>query len=207
MSEGLPPAELKSAAEGPRRVVAPKEVLRAAAMHFLRSGGLDMDVLAAELNVSRATLYRVAGSRDELLAEAFWAIDRKLFTDAAAENPPRDVESVIGLTRTFAEWLAGPSPLRQFFTTEPETATRLFISPVHGVYRRSVYAQRDIFRAAGVLSDLSEEELLARSAVYVRIVELVLFGDLIGPIAVSFAVAEPALRSLLIDEVNGSNGA
>ncbi|GAA2608270.1 QsdR family transcriptional regulator [Paractinoplanes durhamensis] len=199
MPEDLPPAELRSATEGVRRVVAPKEVLRAAAMHFLQHAGLDMDLLAAELSISRATLYRVAGSRDELLAEAFWAIDRKLFADAAAENPPNDVESVLELTRTFAEWLAGPSPLRLFFQTEPETATRLFISPVHGVYRRSVYAQRDIFVAAGVLPGLSPDELLARSAVYVRIVESVLFGDLIGPIAVSFAVVEPALRSLLND--------
>ncbi|GAA2675273.1 QsdR family transcriptional regulator [Actinoplanes palleronii] len=189
-----------AAEESARRVVAPREVVRGAAMHFLQHAGLDMDALAAELNVSRATLYRVAGSRDELLAEALWAIDRKLFADAAAENPPRDVESVIELTRTFAEWLAGPSPLRQFFRAEPETATRLFISPVHGVYRRSVEAQRDIFVAAGVLPDLTPDELLARSAVYVRIVESVLFGDLIGPIAVDFAVVEPALRSLLNGE-------
>jgi AcrR family transcriptional regulator len=95
MSEGLPPAELRSATGGARRVVASKKVLRAAAMHFLQQSGLDMDLLAAELNISRATLYRVAGSRDELLAETFWAIDRKLFADAAVETSPRDVESVI----------------------------------------------------------------------------------------------------------------
>ena len=51
-----------------RRVVSQDRVVEAGVRHFLEHGTLDMEALASELAVSRATLYRVAGSRDALLA-------------------------------------------------------------------------------------------------------------------------------------------
>jgi hypothetical protein len=42
----------------------PGKAVRGAVRHFQACGSLDMDALATELAISRATLYRVAGSRD-----------------------------------------------------------------------------------------------------------------------------------------------
>ncbi|MBB3094280.1 putative DNA-binding transcriptional regulator YafY [Actinoplanes campanulatus] len=44
-----------------RRVIAPEVLLWGAAMHFLQHSTMDMNALATELAISRATLYR--GSR------------------------------------------------------------------------------------------------------------------------------------------------
>ena len=197
MTAGLPPPELRASGAGARRVVEPAAVLRAAAYHFGAHASLDMDALAGELSISRATLYRLAGSRDELLAEVFWLVSRKVFEVAAARNDVRGTDGVIGLSRTFADLLSGDIPLREFYAAEPQTATRLLFSPVHAVHLRSVAAQQEVFRTAGVLTELSDDDLRARASLYVRVMESVLFGDLLGTGQVRFATAEPILRSLI----------
>ena len=201
MTEGLPPPELRSSAGGARRVVEPDAVLRAAAQHFGAHASLDMDTLAAELNISRATLYRLAGSRDELLAEVFWLVARRVFEAAAAAQPSvRGADGVIGLSRSYAALLSGGIPLRKFYADEPQTATRLLFSPVHAVHLRSVAAQQEVFATAGVLTGLSDDEARARAALYVRVMESVMFGDLLGTGQIDFATAEPILRSLMEGE-------
>lgn len=175
-----------------RRVLAPEVLVRGAALHYLRTAGLDMDALATELTVSRATLYRAAGSRDALLGRVFWAIGRRLLDEARAEAGGPGVEAVIEVSRVFAELLTSTEQLGRFVAAEPETAARVLFDPAGEVHRRAVETQLDIFRAAG-LGDPGRD----LAFLYARIMESVCYATLLGNGPVDFSLAEPALRALL----------
>jgi hypothetical protein len=83
--------------------------------------------------------------------------------------------------------------MRTFIAAEPETAARVLFTPSGAVHRRIVVAQRDVFVEAG----LQAGDLAARAFLYVRLMESVLYSDLINGRAVDFKTAEGALRALL----------
>src|SRR5262245_27507707 len=62
------------AAGGNHRQATPADALRAARRRFLRGQRLDMNELARDLGIGRATLYRWVGGRDQLLGEALWSL-------------------------------------------------------------------------------------------------------------------------------------
>ncbi|GLY15905.1 hypothetical protein LWF15_17230 [Kineosporia rhizophila] len=177
-----------------RPVLAPEVVLRGAAIHFARHCTLDMDLLATELAVSRATLYRAVGSRDKLLGEVFGMISRRLFQIARARvGRVGGAEDVLAVTRSFVGMLELAHPLRTFMAEEPQIAARVLFTTAGDVMRRSVAEQAQIFREAGV----GGPQPLGRALLYVRLVESVIFAELLGAGPVELADAEPALRALL----------
>ena len=176
-----------------RRVISRDAVVHGAMRQFATAGSIDMQSLAGELAISRATLYRVAGSRDALLGETLWVLGRRLLHRARAERILRGADGVIEVSRIFADRLSAASPMRVFISTEPETAARVLFTPSGAVHRRIVVAQRDVFVEAG----LAAADLSARAFLYVRIMESVLYSDLINGRPVDFRTAEGALRALL----------
>jgi hypothetical protein len=177
-----------------RRVLAPGAVVRGAARQFQARGSLDMDLLATQLAISRATLYRIAGSRDALLGDALWALGRRTLDRARAARRQPGVDGVIEVSRRFADRLWAARPMRRFVAAEPSTAARVLFTPSGAVHRRAILAQRDIFVEAGVTPPGDPLQL---AFLYVRIMESVLYGELFSGSRVDFAVAERALRGLL----------
>src|ERR1700751_3955141 len=59
----------------------PDEIFTAAADTFVAGQRLDMRALARRLGVARATLYRRAGNREQLLDELLWWRARGLLVD------------------------------------------------------------------------------------------------------------------------------
>ena len=176
-----------------RRVISREAVVRGAARQFAVAGSVDMQTLAADLAISRATLYRVAGSRDALLGEALWTLGRRLLDVARAERVRPGVDGVIEVSRIFADRLAAAPPMQTFVGAEPDTAARVLFTPSGAVHRRIVIAQREVFVEAGVAA----ADLSARAFLYVRLMESVLYSDLISGRRVDFTTAEGALRALL----------
>ncbi|MFI6073698.1 QsdR family transcriptional regulator [Actinoplanes sp. NPDC051343] len=176
-----------------RRVISRDAVVRGAMRQFAAAGSIDMQSLAGDLAISRATLYRVAGSRDALLGEALWTLGRRLLDVARSERVRRGPDGVIEVSQIFADRLGAAPPMRIFIGAEPETAARVLFTPSGAVHRRIVLAQRDVFIEAG----LSVADLAARAFLYVRIMESVLYSDLINGRPVRFKTAEGALRALL----------
>jgi AcrR family transcriptional regulator len=74
-------------AELSRTQATPAGAFRGARRMFLRGERLDMQALAAELGISRATLYRWCGHREQLLADVLWSLSHQLFERAKAEHP------------------------------------------------------------------------------------------------------------------------
>jgi AcrR family transcriptional regulator len=66
---------------------------RTARRVFLAGQRVDMGLLARDLGVNRATLYRWVGSRDQLLVEILWSLGHRTFTklldDPATLRPGR----------------------------------------------------------------------------------------------------------------------
>lgn len=176
-----------------RRVISRDAVVCGAMRQFAAAGSIDMQSLAGELAISRATLYRVAGSRDALLGEALWLLGRRLLDKARAQRVRPGADGVIEVSRVFADRLSAASPMRVFLSREPDTAARVLFTPSGAVHRRIVLAQRDVFVEAG----LTAQDLSARAFLYVRIMESVLYSDLINGRRVDFTTAEGALRALL----------
>src|ERR1700744_5771094 len=68
----------------------PAAAFRVARRRFLAGERLDMQALALELGVSRQTLYRWAGSREELLCDVLFSLSDASFEEAkrATAQPP-----------------------------------------------------------------------------------------------------------------------
>lgn len=170
------------------RVIDGGAVVRGAAHHFRAHGSVDMDRLATDLAVSRATLYRVVGNRDAVLGDALWLLARRLLESARHTCRQSGIDGVIELSRRFVAGARATEALRSFVKAEPGTAARV-LAELRG---RAVPAVHEVFAEAG-LTGVG----LDVACLYLRVIESVLFGDLFRGPRVGFAVAERPLRALL----------
>jgi AcrR family transcriptional regulator len=177
------------------RVLSQATAVQGAVHYFLEHGTVDLAELATVLAVSRATLYRVVGSRELLLGHVLWELCRHRL-DAARRARTRDgIDGVLEVTRIFATGLVAADALITFVTAETELADRIMYSVSGVVHPRVVAAQRDIFLEAGCprTSDLDRLAYL-----YTRMAEAALYAGLLYP-QPGWATSEKALRALLTD--------
>ena len=175
-----------------RRVVSHERVVAAGMAHFLRHSTLDMEVLAGELSISRATLYRVAGSRDALLAEVLRALTRVMLAKARAARTLDGVDGVIEVSRHFGEQLHSSTAMHDFLKREPDVAARVLFTPASRVHETAVAVQREIFAEAGISGTAENVAYL-----YVRMVASSLYSEYFTGRRADFDEVVPALRSLL----------
>jgi AcrR family transcriptional regulator len=162
------------------RRTAPADALRAARRHFLRRERLDMNELARELGIGRATLYRWVGGRDQLLGEVLWSLAEPGLAQARAESKGRGADWVLDVYRRFGDLIVGLEPLRHFVKTEPECALRVMTSKASPLQRRVVDTFRDVLVEAGKSRRLRLRLDPATLAfAMVRIAESFLWTDLI----------------------------
>ncbi|WFE21319.1 hypothetical protein O7621_26330 [Solwaraspora sp. WMMD937] len=75
-------------------MVSEETVVRGGGRYFLSHGTIDMGGLADALAVSRATLYRVTGSRDRLLGEVLWWLGSRQLAEACGARRRTGVDGV-----------------------------------------------------------------------------------------------------------------
>ena len=183
----------------PRRVISHEAAVAGAVRHFLRNGTVDLDELATELAVSRATLYRVVHSREQLLGHVLWTLC-ELRLDAARKARTKDgIDGVLEVTRHFAAGLPQAHALITFVTTETELADRVMYSTAGIVHPRVVAAQREIFLEAGCGVPADPGVDLDRLAyLYTRMAEAALYAGLLYEQS-DLDAPEKALRALLTE--------
>jgi AcrR family transcriptional regulator len=180
------------------RVISYETVVAGARRYFLREGTIDMDELAQELAVSRATLYRAVDGRDRLLGDVLWSLAERIFVRARAEVGGGGIEAILEISRRFIAEVMAAEPFRRFLEREPQTALRVLLTPAGRVHDRTVAMQRRIFAEA--LADCEDElpgDLDSLAYLYVRLHESIVYADIMSGRRPDPDVAERAVRALL----------
>jgi len=107
----------------------PAEVFDLALRTHLDSRRIEMSLLAAELGVARATLWRWIGSRDRLLGELLWYGTRRIIAEAltAADGLTGSARIIRVIDHLMRRVNAQP-PLRRLLEGESEIALRILTS-------------------------------------------------------------------------------
>ncbi|MFI5909014.1 QsdR family transcriptional regulator [Dactylosporangium sp. NPDC051541] len=160
----------------------PDEVFDAALQKFLAQQRVDMRALAAELGIGRATLYRRAGGRDQVLGHVLWYLtDRNLDRAVRAAEGRTGAERITAVIGHFLNTVKDQPSLRHFLATEPEAALRILTSKRGIVQGRVVDHLEALMHeeiAAGNFSPRPDARTLA--FVLVRIGESFLYADAIA---------------------------
>lgn len=93
---------------------------------FLADERVDMNALARRLGISRATLYRRAGSREQVLDDVLGGLAAD-FLAASREDARDGPDPVSEVVRAIVAATSRSQPLRGFFRREPELALRLVV--------------------------------------------------------------------------------
>jgi AcrR family transcriptional regulator len=162
------------------RKVGPADALAAARHKFLRHERVDMNELARELGVGRATLYRWVGSRDELLGEVLWSLSEHGLAAARQRARGNGVDWFLSIYNAFGDVIVESTALRHFAETEPECALRVMTTQASPQQRRVIDYYRDLLVEAAETKGLQlrlDPDTLA--FVLVRLAESFLWTDLI----------------------------
>jgi AcrR family transcriptional regulator len=181
----------------PERPTALDAFLRAR-KRFLACERIDMSGLAAELGVSRVTLYRWVGSRDRLLVEVIWSLARRTLDNIEAEADDSGPERIVRIVTRFLEDVISNPGMQRWLAEEGESAMRLLTRRETGFQPRLIDAMHDLLEEeteAGAL-DLPVD-LREVAYVIVRLIESYTYLDLITGEQPDARRAEPIVRLLL----------
>lgn len=180
------------------RVIDYDDVVRAARHRFLATSSLEMDQLASDLAVSRATLYRVITSQDRLLGDMLWELtERTLAMAVEASRGHRGVDRILALSSRFEGDIAGFRPLQLWMERDPLQASRVLFTPAGGIHGRVVRAFERIFAAAVAAGELVLPTAPADFAyLYVRLGETLVHGELLAGITPDPEAADRLRRAM-----------
>ena len=167
----------------------PAAALYAARRMFLKGRRIDMRSLAAELEISRPTLYRWTGQREQLLSDVLWSLSDEIFERAKLAHPKHEgPKRLLAIYRAHVGALVEAEPLHAFLRHETHVALRVLTSPAGGVQRRTVRRLADLYReeqAAGTFQPRVDPDALAYAVV--RLTEGFIYND-------ALATVEPAVE-------------
>jgi AcrR family transcriptional regulator len=176
----------------------PLDALRLARERWLESGRLDMGALAAELGVSRATLYRWVGTKERLLGEVLWTFAEAAIRDARAAAVGTGPDFLADSIERYMRAALQSGPVRRFLKQDPELALKVLTSKHSPMQRRSIAGMREQLleqvQAGNLRPALDPEDL---AYLIVRIVESYLFSDLITGSEPDVDKAIDAIHALL----------
>lgn len=177
----------------------PAEIFAAAARAFAAGERLDMQQLAADLGISRATLYRRAGNRDQLFAAVIWANSRPTIVDAVRRTRRlRGVARVVAVVGHVLTVSDRSVPLRHYLATDPEAALRVLTSAHGGVQEHFIDAVTRLLELEAARGNLALSlDLATVSYALVRIAEGFLYADLIADRARDIGRAVTLIDGLL----------
>jgi AcrR family transcriptional regulator len=160
----------------------PADVFAAAAAAYTAGRRLDMQSLARQLGLGRATLYRRAGNREQLLDEVLWWRARRLL--AAQVQATSQCSGAVRITAVIAGVLRAidrDRPLRTFLESDPEAALRILTGARSTVQCGMAAALRnliDLERGRGAFAADLDSPTLAYAIL--RICEAFLYADVIA---------------------------
>jgi AcrR family transcriptional regulator len=165
-----------------RPAAATREQVLDAAMHrYLRGRRMDVQAIAAELGLGRATIYRWFGSREDLIGEVLVRAAEPLLEEARAGARGRGGAALLDTFDRFNRSLAEAPALRTFVEQERDAALRIISSSAGKVQPRIVAMINDVIGnevRAGRYEPPVEPSTLAYAIV--RLAEAFLFNDAVA---------------------------
>ncbi|MPZ83963.1 MAG: transcriptional regulator [Actinophytocola sp.] len=191
-----------------------EEIVRIAAHWIGRSVRLDTRTLAAELGISRSTLFRRVGNREDLMGDALWYMADRTMAAAtraweaeygAAVRDGHGELRCLAVMRRYRSDIAGNPGFGRLLDEEPTVAIRVLTDPRGRVQPRVMVAhvgllQRDI-DAGGFTPAVSLESLCYA---IVRLGEAFLYSDVLASRAPDLEAASTLLAALVEGRVPAS---
>ena len=183
------------------------EIVRTAAHWIDRGVRLDTRTLATELGISRSTLFRRVGNREDLMGDALWYMGNGTMTAATrawekAHGPsvrsPDGELRCLAIMRQYRSDIAGNEGFRRLLDDEPTVAIRVLTDP-HGRVQPRVMAAhvallgRDV-EDGGFVPAVSLDSLCYA---IVRLGEAFLYSDVLASRAPDLAAASTLLAALV----------
>jgi AcrR family transcriptional regulator len=162
-----------------------EQVLEAALGRYLRGRRVDVQAIAADLGLGRATIYRWFGSRERLIGEVLVVAAEPLLAEAAASARGRGGRRLLDIFDRFNRGLADAPALRGFVERERDAAIRIITSGAGVVQPRIV----------AMVTALIEEEVEAGA-----------YEAPVEPATLGYAIVRLAEAFLFNDAVAGMRG-
>lgn len=170
-------------ASPPRPRATPADAFRAATTTWLRGQRIDMGALAASLGVSRPTLYKWCGGREQLLTDVLWSLTETIFDLAVASTGRlRGTKRVLAVAAKFMGQVTESPAMHAYVRNETHAAIRL-ITTRGGLQDRLVDKIAAFLLAETERSDLrlnADPHLVAYAIV--RVSEGFLYNDTIAAV-------------------------
>ena len=154
------------------------DVLAAAHAQFMAGDRVDLTIVARDLGLGRATIYRWFGSRERLLSEVIADESEVLIRGHRRDVRRRGVQGLLEVFDRINRSLARSMPLRRFVEQEGAAALRLLTSSTGPVQCRGVALIAGMIEAevaAGRFDPPADPETLAYAIV--RLCEAFLYND------------------------------
>ena len=180
----------------------PEAIFEAALRRMLALERIDMTAIADELGVTRMTVWRRAGNRDNLLGEILWFLSRQLYAQAIIDTgDAAGVERVLGVGGRFIALVHAREDFRAFLRFEADRALALLTTPRTSLQARIVGMCANLLEVEaerGALRLTMPQQDLAYALI--RIGESFLYSDLIAGVEPDLARAEQIMRRVLEPE-------
>jgi AcrR family transcriptional regulator len=177
-------------AQAPRRPGRPaaatrEQVLEAALHRYLRGMRVDIQAIAGELGLGRATIHRWFGTREALIGEVIVLAAEPVLVDARASARGRGGAALLDTFDRFNRALADAPALRKFVEAEREAALRIITSR-NGIVQPRIVA---------MITGLIEQEVAAGD-----------YRPPVEPSTLGYAIVRLAEAFLFNDAALGSRG-
>ncbi|MFD5244040.1 QsdR family transcriptional regulator [Amycolatopsis sp. NPDC058340] len=184
-----------------------EDIVRAAARWIDRGVRVDTSAFAQNLGISRSTLFRRVGNREDLLGDALYYLSERTLT-AAARTWEREEGDVVrnaagelrclSIMREYRSVLAASAGFRRFLDDEPVLAIRLLTDPDGRVQPRVIAAHVELLRrdvdAGGFVPAVSLDSLCYA---IVRLGEAFLYSDVLASRTPDLEAASTLLGALV----------
>jgi AcrR family transcriptional regulator len=180
-------------------VTIPGPIFAAAVDTFVAGQRLDMRSLARRVGVARATLYRRAGTREQLLDQVLWWRARLLLADQVrASGHLTGTDRLTAVIDGVLRAIGADRPVRMFLESDPETALRVLTGSRSAVHQGMVAALEnliDLERGRGAFDAGLETPTLAFAIV--RVADGFLYSGVIADRAPGTRRAVIVIEALL----------
>ena len=182
------------------RIPTREDLYASARKRFLRGERMDIQGLAAELGISRATAYRWVGNADELVGVIVADLAEETFRRSSAEAKGRGAARVVDVMRRGMTYVVTSKPFRCFLERDPQRGLRIAASKEGPSQARMIALHEQLLEeeiARGALALPVDTRTMAYALV--RTAESFMYADIVAGEQPDIDAAVEILRLLLAD--------